>query len=317
MDIVILDSYTVTQEDLNWAPLQSLGNVTVYDRTAPEEVLSRCGNAQIVITSKVLLTREILVNCPTVRYISVLATGYNNVDLSAAAAQGIPVSNVPAYSTDAVGQHTIGMLLEICNQIGLHNQSVHSGQWAACRDYSYTKTPLLELAGKTMGIIGFGKIGRKVGAIAKAIGMNVLATGSRPCAEGLAIGEYVSMDTLLRQADVISLHCPLIPETTGIINRDSIAKMKDGVIILNMARGPLIVEQDLADALNSGKVYGAAMDVVSREPIQENNPLLTARNCFLTPHLAWAAKSCRERIIRITTENVRSFLAGNPQNRVN
>lgn len=317
MKIVVLDGYTENPGDLSWDGLRALGELVVYDRTAPEEAAARIGNAGIVVTNKVPITRELLDHCPNIRYISVLATGYNVVDLAAARERGIPVSNVPAYSTAAVGQFTIGMLLEICSQIGLHSRSVHSGEWAACPDFSYTKTPLIELAGKTMGIIGFGRIGRQTGAIASAMGMRVLATGSRPCDEGRAIADYVDLDTLLRQSDVISLHCPLFPETTGIINRDSIAKMKDGVILLNMARGPMIVEADLAQALNSGKVYAAGVDVVSAEPIRSDNPLLTAKNCFITPHIAWASKECRQRIMDITEQNIRSFLEGVVQNRVN
>ena len=317
MKIVVLDGYTENPGDLSWDGLRALGELTVYDRTRPEEAASRIQDAEIIVTNKVPVTRALLDQCTGIRYVSVLATGYNVVDLKAASERGIPVSNVPAYSTAAVGQFTIGMLLEICCQIGFHDRSVHNGDWAACPDFCYWKTPLIELAGKTMGIIGFGRIGRQTGAIARAMGMQVLATGSRPCDEGRAIAEYVDLDTVLRQSDVISLHCPLFPETTGIINKDTIAKMKDGVIILNMARGPMIVEEDLAQALNSGKVYAAGMDVVSQEPIRADNPLLTAKNCFITPHIAWASRECRQRIMDMTEQNIRSFLEGNVRNRVN
>ena len=317
MKIVVLDGYTENPGDLSWDGLRALGELTVYDRTRPEEAASRIQDAEIIVTNKVPVTRALLDQCTGIRYVSVLATGYNVVDLKAASERGIPVSNVPAYSTAAVGQFTIGMLLEICCQIGFHDRSVHNGDWAACPDFCYWKTPLIERAGKTMGIIGFGRIGRQTGAIARAMGMQVLATGSRPCDEGSAIAEYVDLDTVLRQSDVISLHCPLFPETTGIINKDTIAKMKDGVIILNMARGPMIVEEDLAQALNSGKVYAAGMDVVSQEPIRADNPLLTAKNCFITPHIAWASRECRQRIMDITEQNIRSFLEGNVRNRVN
>ena len=317
MKIVVLDGYTENPGDLSWDGLRALGELTVYDRTRPEEAASRIRDAEIIVTNKVPVTRALLDQCTGIRYVSVLATGYNVVDLKAASERGIPVSNVPAYSTAAVGQFTIGMLLEICCQIGFHDRSVHNGDWAACPDFCYWKTPLIDLAGKTMGIIGFGRIGRQTGAIARAMGMQVLATGSRPCDEGRAIAEYVDLDTVLRQSDVISLHCPLFPETTGIINKDTIAKMKDGVIILNMARGPMIVEEDLAQALNSGKVYAAGMDVVSQEPIRADNPLLTAKNCFITPHIAWASRECRQRIMDITEQNIRSFLEGNVRNRVN
>ena len=317
MKIVVLDGYTENPGDLSWDGLRALGELTVYERTRPEEIASRVADAEIIVRNKVPLTLELLKQCPGIRYVSVLATGYNVVDLTAAAERGIPVSNVPAYGTAAVGQFAIGMLLEICCQIGFHDRSVHNGDWAACPDFTYHKTPLIELAGKTMGIIGFGRIGRQTGAIAKAMGMRVLATGSRPCDEGKAIAEYVDMDTLLGRSDVISLHCPLFPETTGVINRDSIRKMKDGVIILNTARGPLIVEEELAQALNSGKVYAAGLDVVSQEPIRADNPLLTARNCFRTPHIAWASRECRQRIMEVTEQNIRSFLHGNVQNQVN
>ena len=317
MKIVVLDGYTENPGDLSWDGLRALGELTVYDRTRPEEAASRISDAQIVLTNKVPITRELLEQCPGIRYVSVLATGYNVVDLTAAAERSIPVSNVPAYGTAAVAQFAIGMLLEICCRIGLHDRSVHSGDWAACPDFTYHKAPLMELAGKTMGIIGFGRIGRQTGAIARAMGMEVLATGSRACDEGRAIAEYVDMDTLLARSDVISLHCPLFPETTGIINADSIRRMKDGVIILNTARGPLIVEEDLAQALNSGKVYAAGLDVVSQEPIRTDNPLLTARNCLITPHIAWASRECRQRIMEVTEGNIRSFLQGNVRNRVN
>lgn len=317
MNIVVLDGYTENPGDLSWEPLKELGTVTVYDRTAPEDVIPRLRDAEILVTNKVPVTQALLEQCPKLQYVTVLATGYNIIDLKATAARGIPVSNVPAYSTQAVGQFTMGMLLEICCQIGRHSESVHAGDWAACPDFSYWKTPLIELAGKTLGIIGFGRIGRQTGAIAKAMGMRVIATGSRPCDEGKAIADYVDLNTVLTESDVISLHCPLFAETKGMINRDSIAKMKDGVIILNMARGPLIVEQDLADALNSGKVYAAGMDVVSAEPIHADNPLLTAKNCWITPHIAWASKECRQRIMDITAGNIASFLRGDVQNRVN
>ena len=226
MKIVVLDGYTENPGDLSWDGLRALGELTVYDRTRPEEAASRIQDAEIIVTNKVPITRALLEQCPGIRYVSVLATGYNVVDLKATAERGIPVSNVPAYSTAAVGQFTIGMLLEICCQIGFHDRSVHDGDWASCPDFSYWKTPLIELAGKTMGIIGFGRIGRQTGAIAKAMGMRVLATGSRPCDEGKAIAEYVDLGTVLRQSDVISLHCPLFPETTGIINRDTIGKVR-------------------------------------------------------------------------------------------
>ena len=317
MKIVVLDGFTENPGDLSWDSLRELGELTVYDRTPKEAVFDRCRDAEILVTNKVPITRELLERCPGVRYVAVTATGYNVVDLQETARRGIPVSNVPAYGTAAVAQFTIAMLLEICCRVGLHDASVHNGDWEKSPDFSYWKAPLTELAGKTLGILGFGRIGRQTGAIAKAMGMRILAAGSRPCPEGQAIGTYVDFDTLLTQSDVISLHCPLLPENTGIINRNTIAKMKDGVILLNMARGQLIVEDDLAEALRSGKVAAAGVDVVSTEPISGENPLLSAPNCLITPHIAWASRECRERIMQVTAENIRAFLNGSVQNRVN
>ncbi len=320
MKLVILDGYTENPGDLSWDILKSFGPLTVYDRTDPAdeaEIIRRIGDSEIVITNKTPITRSVLDVCPAVRYITVLATGYNIVDTGAAKEKGIPVSNVPAYGTAAVGQFAIALLLEVCHHIGHHNESVHRGDWERCRDFCYWDYPLIELAGKTMGIIGFGRIGQTTGRIARALGMRVLACGSRPTEQGRAIAEYVSLDFLLENADVIALHCPLFPETKGLINRDTIRKMKDGVIIINNSRGPLIEEQDLADALNSGKVAAAAVDVVSAEPIRGDNPLLTAKNCIITPHISWASRESRQRILDCTEANIRAFLDGAPQNVVN
>ena len=320
MKIVILDSYTENPGDLSWDVLKQFGDLTVYDRTDVSdeaEIIRRIGDSEIVITNKTPITRAVLDACPAVRYITVLATGYNIVDTGAAKEKGIPVSNVPAYGTAAVGQFAIALLLEVCHHIGHHNESVHRGDWERCKDFCYWDYPLIELAGKTMGIIGFGRIGQTTGRIAKALGMRVLACGSRPTDQGRVIAEYVDQDYLLANADVISLHCPLFPETKGLISRDTIRKMKDGVILINSSRGPLIVEQDLADALNSGKVAAAAVDVVSTEPIRGDNPLLAAKNCIITPHISWASKESRQRILDCTEANIRAFLAGAPQNVVN
>ncbi len=317
MKIVVLDGYTVNPGDLSWDALAALGNLRVYDRTPVEETIRRIGDAEIIITNKTPITAQILDACPGVRCIAVLATGYNVVDVAAAKARGIPVSNVPAYGTATVGQFAIAMLLEICHRVDHHSRTVHAGKWTRSADFCYWDYPMIELDGKTMGIIGFGRIGQQTGRIARALGMKVLATGSRPTEAGREIAEYVDLDTLLRRSDVISLHCPLFPETQGIINRETIAKMKDGVILLNNSRGPLIVEADLAEALNSGKVYAAGLDVVSVEPIREDNPLLGARNCLITPHISWAAKEARQRILECTEENVRQFLLGCPRNVVN
>ena len=317
MKIVILDGYTENPGDLSWEELGKLGDLTVYDRTPESEIISRIGDAEIVITNKTPLTRATLDACPNIRYIAVLATGYNVVDIAAAKEKGIPVSNVPTYGTASVGQFAIAMLLEICHHVAHHSQTVYEGKWNACADWCYWDYPLIELDGKTMGIIGFGRIGQTTGKIAKAMGMKVLAYDSFPSESGKAIAEYVDLDTLLASSDVVALHCPLFPETQGIINKDTIAKMKDGVILLNNSRGPLIVEQDVADALNSGKIYAAGLDVVSTEPIRNDNPLLKAKNCIITPHISWAPKESRQRIMDCTVSNVFSFLNGAPANVVN
>ena len=319
MKIVLLDSEALNPGDLSWEPLEGLGSLTVYPRGAadPEEVIRRIGDAEIVLTNKTPIARTVFERCPGMKLLCVLATGYNVVDTAAAREYGVPVCNVPAYGTEMVAQFAIGLLLEICHHVQLHNQSVHAGDWERCPNFCYWKMPIIELAGKTMGIIGFGRIGRAVGRIAKALGMRVLATGSRKCPEGEAIAEYVDLDTLLSQSDVVSLHCPQFPETEGIINAGTIAKMKDGAILLNNSRGGLLDEQAVAVALNSGKLRYAAVDVVSREPILGTNPLLTAKNCIITPHISWAAVEARARIVDITAENIRRFLAGDPQNVVN
>ena len=255
--------------------------------------------------------------CPQIKHITVLATGYNVVDVACAKRKGIAVSNVPAYGTTAVAQHTIALLLEICNHVAHHSETVHEGKWERSEDFCYWDYPLIELAGKTMGIIGFGRIGQQVGLIAKALGMKVLVYSRSQNESGKAIGEYVALDKLLAESDVISLHCPLFAETEGIINKETIGKMKDGVIILNTSRGQLIVENDLAEALNSGKVHAAAVDVVSTEPIRSDNPLLSAKNCLITPHIAWAPKESRQRIMDCTVKNVKAYMAGTPLNVVN
>ncbi len=317
MKIVILDGYTENPGDLSWSGLEALGELTVYDRTPPEQVADRIGDAEIVILNKTPLPREMLDRCPNVRYIGVLATGYNIGDVQAAKERGIPVCNIPTYGTDAVGQFAIAMLLEICHHVAHHDAAVHEGRWESCPDWCFWDYPLIELAGKTMGIIGFGRIGRTTGRIARALGMQVVACDSIETDEGREIGRYLPLEELFACSDVIALHCPLFPETQGIINRDTIAKMKDGVILLNNSRGPLIVEQDLADALNSGKVYAAGLDVVSTEPIRGDNPLLKAKNCLITPHISWAPKESRQRLMGIAVESLRAFLDGNPINVVN
>ncbi|MCL2481775.1 MAG: D-2-hydroxyacid dehydrogenase, partial [Spirochaetaceae bacterium] len=273
--------------------------------------------ADVVITNKTPISKKAIESSPDLKYIGILATGYNIVDYKAAREKGIPVTNIPTYGTDAVGQFAIALLLEICHQIGHHGWAVKKGRWESSPDFCFWDYPLIELAGKTMGIIGFGRIGQCTGRIAKALGMEVIAFDGMPNEAGAKIAAYVSLDELFSRANVISLHCPLFPETQGIINHKNIAKMKDGVIIINSSRGPLIVEQDLADALNSGKVYAAGVDVVSVEPIKGDNPLLKAKNCIITPHIAWAPIESRRRLMEIAVNNLQEFVAGKPVNVVN
>lgn len=318
MKIVVLDGYTLNPGDISWEGLEALGEVTVYDRTKPEEVVERIGDAEVVYTNKTPITKDTLDQCGNIRFIGVLATGYNIIDIEAAKEKGIPVSNIPTYGTAAVSQFAIALLLELCHHIGEHSDAVKNGEWTSNPDWCFWKYPLVELAGKTMGIVGFGRIGQDTGKIAQALGMKVLAFDAykRPELESETC-HYADLDTLLAESDVISLHCPLFPDTEGIINKDTIAKMKTGVMIINDSRGPLIVEEDLRDALNSGKVAGAALDVVSTEPIKMDNPLLSAKNVILTPHIAWAPKESRQRLMDIAVENLQCFVDGAPQNVVN
>lgn len=314
MKIVIMDGHALNPGDLSWDFLKEFGTVTYYDRTIGQALtIERIGNADIILLNKTPITDSILVACPNLKLICILATGYNVVDCGAAARRGIPVCNVPGYGTASVAQFTFALLLELCCHVGLHSQSVHAGEWTTSPDFCYWKTPQMELAGKTMGIIGFGSIGRAVGKIAEALGMRVLAYSRNRRGEA----NYVDLHTLLAQSDVVSLHCPLFPETKHIINADALTLMKDGAILLNTARGPLIDEAAVADALRSGKLRGAAMDVVDNEPIPSDSPLLSAPNCIITPHMAWAPIEARQRILDITAENIRGFLEGRPTNVVN
>lgn len=319
MKISVIDGYTENPGDLSWDGLRALGDVVIYDHSTKDEaeIIRRIGDAEIVVANKSPISRHTLDACPNVKYITIQATGYDPIDYVYAREKGIPVSNVPTYGTASVAQFAIALLLEICGHAAHHSDAVHAGRWAENGEWTFWDYPMIELAGKTMGIIGFGRIGQNVGRIAKALGMNVIAFNRSRSAEGAEIAEYVELDELLHRADVISLHCPLFPETRGIINRETISKMKDGVIIINNSRGPLVVEQDLADALNSGKVYAAGLDVVSSEPISADNPLLKAKNCLITPHISWAPKESRQRIMDCTVENIRAFQAGKPQNVVN
>ncbi|MCL2232811.1 MAG: D-2-hydroxyacid dehydrogenase [Treponema sp.] len=319
MNIVILDGYIENPGDLSWEGFEKLGELTVYDRTPgdEDEIIRRIGDAEIVIINKTNITRRVIESCPSIKYLGVLATGYNNVDGDAARERGIPFTNIPTYGSDAVGQYAIAMLLEICHRIGHHDRAVKEGRWEKCPDFCFWDYPLIELAGKTFGVIGLGRIGKAAARIAGALGMNVIACDKAQDEEGRRLAQYVTLDELFARSDVVSLHCPLFPESVGIINKESIAKMKDNVIIINSSRGPLVVEQDLADALNSGKVYAAGTDVVSDEPIRPDNPLLAAKNCYITPHIAWAAKESRSRLMDIAVENLKAFLDGKPVNVVN
>ena len=317
MKIVVLDGYTENPGDLSWDEMKKYGELTVYDRTPAEEVVNRIGNAEVVFTNKTPITKETMDACPDFKFISVLATGYNVIDVNYAKEKGIVVSNIPTYGTDCVGQFAIALLLEICHRIGHHDKAVKEGRWENAPDWCFWDYPLIELEGKTMGIIGFGRIGQAEGRIAKALGMNVIAYDLYPNESGRAIADYVTQDELFAKADVISLHCNLTPENAGLINRENIAKMKDGVILLNNARGQLVNEVDLVEALASGKVAAAGLDVVSTEPIKADNPLLKAPNCIITPHISWAPKESRRRIMDCTVENIRAFLNGKPVHVVN
>ena len=319
MKIVVLDGYAENPGDLSWAELASLGDLTVYDRTSlsdESEIIDRIGDAEIVITNKTPISRK-AIDASSINLIAVLATGYNVIDCEYARKKGIPVCNVPAYGTASVSQFSIALLLEICHHIGHHADTVKQGRWASCPDFCYWDYPLVELEGKTMGIIGFGRIGQAEGRIAKAFGMKVIANDIHPTDSGKEIAEYVDLDTLYREADVISLHCNLTEQNRNMISRESISKMKDGVFIINNSRGQLINEKDLAEALDSGKVGAAGLDVVSSEPIKMDNPLLNAKNCIITPHISWAPIESRQRIMDCTVENVKAFIAGKPQNVVN
>ena len=309
--IIILDGFVANPGDLSWEPFMQLGELTVYDYTAPQDVIARIGDAPIILTNKTVISAEVMAACPQLRYIGVLATGYNVVDIAEAKKRGIVVTNVPAYSTPTVAQFTMALLLEICLHVGHHSRVVHEGKWSACRDFAFWDYPLMELQGKTIGIVGYGSIGKEVARVAQAFGMKVLAY-SRHGAEDF----HTELDELYAQADIVSLHCPLTAENTGMINAATIAKMKDGVIILNTARGGLINEGDLREALLSGKVYAAASDVTCREPINADSPLLGVPNMIITPHIAWAATEARQRLLGVAIDNVRQYLAGNVQNNV-
>lgn len=318
MKIVVLDGYALNPGDLDWGCLSQFGEVTVYDRTdSEEEAIARIGNAEIILTNKVPITESLLAACPSIRLICEQATGYNNIDCAAARKRGIPVCNVPSYSTDSVAQLTFALLLEICHNVGLHSAQVHQGKWCDSPVFCFWSAPLTELKGKTLGIIGLGCIGQAVAKIAAAFGMRVLAYSRTRRAECETLAQYVELEELLTQSDVVSLHCPLFPETAKLINETTLAKMKDGAILINTSRGGLIDEAAVAAALCSGKLRAAGADVVSVEPMHQDNPLLNAPNCFITPHIAWAPLEARSRLMGILVDNIRAFLMGVPQNVVN
>ena len=318
MKIVILDATALNPGDLSYDCINQFGDVTSYDRTDGEALtIERIGDNEIILVNKVPITETVLAACPNIKLICVQATGYNIVDVEACARRGIPVTNVPSYGTAAVAQFTIALMLELCHRIGLHNHSVHQGDWTRSSNFCYWLTPQMELEGKTLGIVGFGRIGQAVGKLAKAFGMHVLAYNRSQCDEGRAIADYVDMDTLFRESDFISLHCPQTAETVNLINRETIAQMKDGAMLINTARGGLVDETALVEALESGKLRGAAVDVGSQEPMKADNPLLTTRKCIITPHIAWAPVESRQRLLDCVVENIRAFLAGKPQNVVN
>jgi len=317
LKIVVLDGGTLNPGDLSWEPLERLGEATVYDRTPADAIVERSRGAELLLTNKTPLRRETIARLPDLRYIGVLATGYDVVDTEAAAERGIIVTNVPSYGTDSVAQFVFALLLELCHRVGLHSDSARGGDWSRSADFCYLRSPQIELSGKTMGIVGMGRIGRKVADIAKAFGMNVIASG-RPGSAG-SDGRNggvprVELKELLRQADVVSLHCPLTPQTERLIRRETIARMKPGALLVNTARGKLIDEADLAAALNEGRIAGAALDVLSTEPPAPDNPLLSARRCVVTPHIAWASFEARSRLLNAAIGNIVRFLSGDPVN---
>jgi len=318
MRIVVLDGHTMNPGDMPWEPLGALGELAIYDRTPPDLTVERCRDAAIAVTNKVVFDGPRMSQLPALRFIAVTATGYNVIDLDAATAHGIVVSNVPVYSTDSVAQLTFAFLLEMCHQVALHDQAVHAGEWTRRPDFCFWKSPQMELAGKRMGIIGMGRIGRRVGEIAHAFGMEVMAA-SRTMTDppGYAGFRWGTTDKVFRESDVVSLHCPLTEQTKGLVCRETLGLMKRTAFLINTGRGPLINEQDLADALRQGVIAGAAVDVVSAEPIQADNPLLACPNCIITPHIAWTSRDARRRLIDITVDNVKAYLAGKPVNVVN
>lgn len=318
MKIVVLDGYTLNPGDLSWDGLEALGEVTLYDYTSAELTVERARGFDAVITNKTLITREVIDALPGMKYIGVLATGYNVVDVEYAKRKGIPVTNIPAYGTRSVAQMTFALLLELCHHVQKHSDAVHGGEWGSSRDFCFWKHPQVELEGKTMGIIGFGRIGRQVAAVAKAFGMKIMACSRSQKAGGHEDDvQWVSLEVLLAGSDVVSLHCPLTEENRGFLNKEKLAMMKKTAFLLNTSRGPLIAEKDLAEALQGGIIAGAGLDVLSVEPPREGNPLLGVKNCLITPHIAWATREARERLMKVAVENVKLWQEGSPRNVVN
>ncbi len=320
MKIVNLDSYALNPGDLDWSPLKELGDCTFYDRTPvndDNEILKRIGDAEIVLTNKTPLDEHVISTAPNLKYIGVTATGYNVIDTEAATKANIPVTNIPTYGTDAVAQFTFALLLEITSHVGLHNQLVHDGRWSSNPDFTFWAKPLMELQGKTLGLIGFGSIAKKVAEIGHAFSMNIIFYNHRPKTDLPNYVKQVSLEELYQQSDIISLHVPQTPETTEMINQKAISQMKDGVLLINTARGGLISEKDVADALNDGKIAAAGVDVVQKEPIPTDSPLLSAKNCYITPHIAWAPRETRNRLLGIVVDNLQAFLNGEKLNVVN
>lgn len=317
MQIVVLDGFTLNPGDLNWSALEQLGTCVVHDRTPANQITERASEAEIVLTNKTVLSRENILALPKLKYIGVLATGYNVVDIAAAKERGIPVTNIPDYGTHSVAQFTFALLLELAHHVGHHAQTVRDGRWMGSADFCYWDFPLIELHGLTFGVIGFGKIGHAVAKLADAFGMKVLVHNRSRPKDLPPHFELVGLDDLLSRSDVVSLHCPLTPENKQFINAERLVRMKPTAFLLNTSRGPLLDEQAVADALNSGQIAGAGLDVLSVEPPKADNPLLTARNCFVTPHIAWATRAARARLMDIAIENIRAFLGGAPRNVVN
>jgi len=314
---VILDGFCENPGDLSWDAAKQLCELTVYDRTAPEEVLKRAAGAEIVVVNKVPLTREIIEQLPDLRFVAILATGYNIIDTECCAERGIPVANIPAYSTDSVAQYVFSFILAHASRVAEHSAAVRDGAWTACPDFTFRVAPICEVAGKTLGIVGYGKIGQKVAQIGKAFGMKILANTAHPEKYADSDVGFVDLDTLARESDFISLHCPLTKDTNGLVNAEFLSKMKENAFLVNTSRGPVVDEQALADALNEDRIAGVGVDVLSTEPPKAENPLLTAKNCYITPHIAWAPLETRQRLMDIFVENIRAFINGSPINVVN